>query len=123
MPETFFPDAGQRDRYVTIQQRSSADAVDASYAPTETWTTLYSGYFSKNDIGGREKFMAHQMTAPYDTRWRGNYRPDMDRELVPDLPKLRRLVYQNRYYDIVDAQIIGRRQGIELLTMAGGTAQ
>lgn len=115
-----FPDAGKRDRKVTIQQRSTTDAVDSSGAPTETWTTLYEGYFEKAVIGGRERFTSSQLTAPYDTRWRGHYRKDMDRDLV-DVPKLRRLLYKSRVYDIVDAQVIGRNEGIELLTLSGGT--
>lgn len=115
-----FPDAGKRDRFLTVQQRPTTDAVDAAGAPSETWTTLYQGYFERMPIGGRERFDANQLTAPYDTRWRGHYRADMDRDLV-DVPKLRRLVYKSRVYDIVDAQTIGRNEGIELLTLAGGT--
>lgn len=115
-----FPHAGKRSVYVTIQQRSATDAVDSAGAPTETWTTLYQGWFEKVVIGGRERFSSNQMTAPYDTRWKGNYRADMDRDLV-DVPKLRRLVYKSRIYDIVDAQVIERNQGIDLLTLAGGT--
>jgi len=115
-------DAGKRDRYVTVQQRPTTDAVDGSGAPTETWTTLYGGYFERRPIGGRERFDAHQKSAPYDTRWIGHYRADMDRDLV-NVPKLRRLVYKSRVYDIVDAQTTGRNDGIELLTLSGGTVE
>ena len=115
----FFPDAGKRDHRVTIQAKDP-DAVDAAGAPVETWDDLYTGYFEKVVVGGRERFASNQMTSPYDTRWRGNYRADMDRDLV-NVPKERRLVYKSRVYDIVDAQVIGRNLGIELLTLAGGT--
>jgi hypothetical protein len=118
----FMPDAGTRDRLVEIQVRPTTDAVDASFAPTETWTLLYRGWFKRVDHAGGEMFRAHQITAPYETTWLGGYRADMDRELVADLPKLRRLKYLNRYYDIVDVQTIGRRLGIAIRTLAGGTA-
>lgn len=115
-----YPQCGKRDRRVTIQQRPAADAVDAAGAPLETWTTLVEMAAEKMVIGGRERFLADQKSAPYDTRWRLNYRADLDRDLV-DVPKLRRLVYKSRVYDIVDAQVIGRNEGIELLTLSGGT--
>lgn len=115
-----YPERGKADRRVTIQQRAAADAVDASGAPVESWSRLVEMFAEKIVIGGRERYTANQLTAPYDTRWRLNYRADLDRDLV-DVPRLRRLIYQSRVYDIVDAQVIGRNEGIELLTLAGGT--
>jgi hypothetical protein len=103
-------DAGLRDRVVTIQQRSSVDVPDEdSGEPVETWTTL--------DIAAWERFKADQTAARYDTKWEMNYRLDMDPELV-DVPKTRRLVVNGRYHDIVACFEIGRRAGIEVLTMA-----
>ena len=117
-----FPDAGKRDRWITVQQRSTTDQADSSGTPNEvgTWTTLVTAYAEKMAIGGRERFTAEQRSAPYDTRWRIGYRSDMDPELH-DIAKIRRLTYQSRIYDIVDAQLIGRREGVDLLTLAGGT--
>ena len=50
-----------------------------------------------------------------------SYIASMDPELV-DVPKLRRLVYQGRTYEIVHAAMIGRREGIEFLTIASSKA-
>jgi len=117
-----FVDAGARDRRVTVQTRPAADAADASGAPTEIgeWTDLVTVWAQRVDIGGRERFTAQQMSAPYDERWRIGYRADLDPELV-DVRKLRRLVYRSQVRDIVGAELLGRRDGIELLTLTGGT--
>lgn len=113
---------GHRDRLITIEQRSATDAVDSEGAPTPDtagWTTLVSEMpASKQHIQGRERFVSDQESARFDTRWEINYRTDMDPELV-DVQKLRRIIHNGRTYDIVDASEIGRREGIELLTLAG----
>lgn len=116
------PKAGQRDRRITIQQRTTTDQADESGTPNDvgTWTTLSTAYAEKIPIGGRERFDAEQRSAPYDTRWRIGYRADMDPELH-DIPKVRRFVYQARIYEIVDAQLIDRRDGVDVMTLAGGT--
>lgn len=108
-------EAGARDRYVTIQQVT--DGVDASDFPEESWSTLCQMWASKEDIGGRERFSANQTTAPFDTRWQVNYRADIDPELV-SVSKVRRVLYQGRVHDIVRGSQIGRREGVELLTLA-----
>ena len=110
-------DPGQRDRAVTIQQLT--EGVDASGAPTETWTTLVTPvWMRKRDLRQDERFKASQLSAPVETMWEMPYRTDMDPESV-DVPKTRRLLYQQRTYDIVGASQIGRREGIELMTLAG----
>lgn len=111
-------DAGDRDRSITLQQRPAADAKAGSGFPIETWTTLVASMpASKVDTGGNESFRASQVSAAFDTRWVINYRTDMDPELL-DVPKLRRVLYQGRVHDIVVANHIGRREGVELLTLA-----
>lgn len=108
-------ESGERDRLVTLQQLT--ESTGTSGFPVESWTTLTTWYASKSDVGGREKFGGGQQSAPYTTRWEGNYRADIDPDRV-DVPKTRRLVYQGRTYDIVDASMIGRNEGVELLTLA-----
>lgn len=109
-------DPGLRDRIVTIEYRTAA--VDSEGAPDDTWTTLVASCpASKADITGWERLRADQMSARYDTRWEINYRLDMDPELV-DVAKDRRLVVNGRTHDIVAASEIGRREGVELLTIA-----
>lgn len=110
---------GKRDRIVTIQQRSNSDTADSeSGEPVETWTTLVQSMPAhKVDIAAWERFKADQTASRYDTKWEMNYRVDMDPELV-DVPKTRRLVVNGRYHDIVACFEIGRRAGIEVLTLA-----
>lgn len=108
-------DAGERDRQVTLQQLT--ESLDASRFPVETWTTLAAVFARKVDLTGRERFVADQLSAPYDTTWNITYRTDMDPEVI-DVSKQRRLVYQGRSYDIVNAQMVGRYESIDLLTLA-----
>lgn len=110
-------DAGERDRAVTLQQ--VADGTGTSRFPTEAATTLATVFAKRVDIKGRKRFEADQVTAPYDTHWEIAYRTDMDPDEI-DVPKARRLVYKGRVYDIVHAEMIGRYEGVELLTMSGG---
>lgn len=112
-------DAGKRDRIVTIERRSNTDSADeTSGEPVETWTTLVQSMpAAKIDISAWERFNANQTSARYDTKWEMNWRNDMDPELV-DVPKTRRLVVNGRYHDIVACFEIGRRAGIEVLTLA-----
>jgi SPP1 family predicted phage head-tail adaptor len=111
-------DPGERDRPVTIQQRASSAA--GTGFPVETWTTLISStWMRKIDLKGQERMQAGQLAARFDTMFEMAYRVDMDPELV-DVTTKRRLVYQGRVYDIVAASQIGRREGVELSTLAGG---
>lgn len=110
---------GARDRIVRIEQRPVTDAVDDEGAPTDgPWTTLVE-YMpaAKTDLIGNERVRADQVTARSDQRWDINYRPDMDPDLV-DVPKLRRLVVNERVLEIVSVTEIGRRAGISLYTIA-----
>lgn len=110
---------GLLDKAVTIEQRPADDTVDASGVPIDgPWTTLQSPvWMNRQDVKMSERFTAQQESAAVDTRWEMHYRGDMDPELV-DVPKLRRLVYQGRVYNIRGASVIGARQGVELETLA-----
>jgi head-tail adaptor len=110
-------DPGERDRIITIQELSvSVDPTSGE--PLESWSTLIDNVpASKGDIRGMERFIANQESSAFDARFEFSYRLDMDPDLV-DVPATRRIVYQNRVHDIVSAQEIGRREGIECLTLA-----
>lgn len=108
---------GERDWVITIQSRPLADEADDSGAPIETWTDLVTMPAAKYDVSGQEKFAAQQLSASYDTRWEINYRADMDPELL-QVAKFRRILHRGRVHDIVDASLIGRREGIKLMTLA-----
>jgi head-tail adaptor len=108
--------AGQRDQVVTIEQ-APLETPGGGF-PIEDWTTLVSGMpASKTNLSGSEQFRAAQMSAAVDTRWEINYRMDMDPDVI-DVPKTRRLVHNGRVHDIVEASQIGRRNAIELVTLA-----
>ena len=109
-------ESGERTIRALIQQRSAVDAVDAGGHPTETWSTLMYAWFRKQDQKGEERFVAGQLSGPKVTQWEMGYAASMDPDLL-DVPKLRRLVYQSRIYDITDASLIGNREGVELLTL------
>jgi head-tail adaptor len=111
--------AGRRDRIVTIEERPIADTLDTEGAPIDgPWTTLVENMpAGKSESSGRERFVANQVSAPYDTTWEINYRSDMDPELL-DVTKLRRLVVKGRVHDIVYVSEIGRRRGLEIYTLA-----
>ncbi len=84
-------DAGERDRLVIIQQLTESRAE--SGFPVEAWTPLTTAYLSKEELSGRERFTANQLTAPYDTRWIGPYRSDMDPDVV-NTPRVRQNIEQ-----------------------------
>lgn len=107
-------DPGERDKFVTIEALNQT--LGPSRFPVEEWVPMDAVWMRKDDLRGPERFQAMQLTAPFDTRWEMGYRADMDPELV-DVPKMRRLLYQGRVYDIVEAHQIGRREGVELQTL------
>jgi len=107
---------GALDREVTIECLVAQG--DAGY-PTEKWDTLEHGVFmSKVDLRGSEKFLAGQIAANVDTKWELQWRDDMDPDCL-DIPKTRRLVHKGRIFDITAAMMIGRQDGVRLLTVAG----
>lgn len=113
--------AGQRTRRVTIEQRQASDTAGSSGFPTDTWTTLAVEYMSRLDVRADERFRASQLSAAMETQWHMGYRDDMDPEIV-DVPKMRRLSYAGRSYDIMTAALIGEKQGIELVTLVSSKA-
>lgn len=108
-------DPGERDRLVVIQQLS--ESVGGSGFPVETWSTLATVAMYKKDQKGSERFTAGQLTGRAYTMWEMGYRADCDPELI-DVVKKRRLLYQDRVYDIEDASQIGRKDGIEFVTLS-----
>jgi hypothetical protein len=114
--------AGKRDRLVRIEKFTAADTGDAnSGEPVETWSTLVPQMpAARIGVSGWERFKENQVSARFDDAWEMNYRADMDPDLV-DLPKRRQLVYEGRVLDVVHGQVLGRRVGILLLTLASSS--
>jgi hypothetical protein len=110
-------ESGERDRAVLVEKL--VESVSDSRVPIESWETLISVvWMRKMDAKAGEQVKGDQVAAAFDTQWEMGYRRDMDPELL-DVPKSRRLRYQGRTYLIVGASLIGRREGIELLTIGG----
>jgi len=106
---------GHLDRRVTIQQ--AAESVGSSGMPVQAWTTLSTVWMGRELLRGMERLQAGQIASRYDSRWLMPYRSDMDPDAV-DVPKDRRLVFGGRVQEIVAAQHVGRKEGIELTTMS-----
>lgn len=103
--------AGQRTRYVLIQQ------VEDATAQFPQWITLAYAWMSRDDMAAAEQFASDQKSAFGMTEWHMAYREDMDPERV-DVPAVRRLVYAGRTYDIQKASPMGWHQDISLITLA-----
>lgn len=106
---------GERDVSVAIEQLT--ESTGTSRFPVEAWTPLATVWMRRLGLKAQERFVANQLSAAAETQWEMGYVAAMDPDLV-DVPKTRRLVYQGRTHDIVAAEVIGRREGIELLTRA-----
>lgn len=81
------------------------------------WTNIGAEFMGREPLKGMERLQAGQIASRYDSRWLMPYRADMDPDLV-DVPKDRRLVFGGRVQEIVSAQHVGRKEGVELTTMA-----
>lgn len=103
--------AGQRDRYVLIEQ-----CVDPE-AQFPQWEALGYEWMSRVDLSADEHFQSDQKSAHGDTQWQMHYRPEMDPELV-DVPAVRRLVYEGRTYDIRSASPMRWKSDIQLITLS-----
>lgn len=118
-------EAGERNCKVTIQQLTEGRGT--SGAPIETWTDLASVWMSRKAIDpiradSGEKWLSNQVVAQPQSIWEMGYRADMD-PLDVNIPKKRRLVYRGRPYNIVAGDVIGNREGIELIAISlGGDA-
>lgn len=107
---------GERDKAVTIQQLT--ETIVKGFAK-ESWTTLATPvWMRKMGLRASERFEAEQVAGKADTQWEMGYREDMDPDLV-NVVKVRRLLYAGRVYEITGADMIGRREGIELITVSG----
>lgn len=105
---------GERDCWVLIEHL--VETKGPSGLPKARWDTLCRRVaMNKWTISQDEMFKAGQTAAPPDIRWELEYRSDMDPD-VEDVVKERRLVYQGWIYEIVAANTISYKDGIELLT-------
>ena len=109
--------AGKRDKYVLIQ--SGTETTAPSGLPIIAWSDLGNEWMSRAEVSGTERLAAAQFQANVDSEWEIPYRADMDPDLV-DVPKLRRLSFSGRIYNILRATKLQRHEGngIRLVTLA-----
>ena len=107
---------GEFVHQVTIQQLTETRSA-VSKGPVESWTTLTEVWMARTASSGTESFRANQLSGSSVTIWAMRYLASMDPDLV-DVPKQRRLFYQGRAYDILEAQVMDRHVGIVLRTLA-----
>lgn len=113
---------GFREWPVTIQYRRDGETL--SEYPVDDWGVARSLTIkmAREDRRGSERLIGAQVQAQFDTTWMMGYRSDMDPDLV-DVPKDRRLVFNHRVLNIVAAQMVGRREGIALMTVANPSGE
>jgi head-tail adaptor len=108
--------AGKRDRRIALVPL--VDTTDTSGFPlAEDGTPTITLWVSKEDISGRERLLMDQESAPYDSRFVLPFADAYNPNTV-DVAKVFALEYAGRRYDIVNASEIGRRDGVEMLTLA-----
>ena len=108
--------AGRRDCYVTIEGTTTPSG---GQFPTEEWTTVERIWMSRTELQADERFAADQESGFVVTQWQAPYVASLDPDLV-NVVHLRRLRYGHRVFNIRSASEIGRKDGIELLTLAQG---
>ena len=113
--------SGQRDCLVTIEGCVDAQGARSGY-PTETWADLPPAVAmaKKSELRSdrsAEHMAGDQLSARLYTTWLMPYRDDMDPDRV-DVPKLRRLCYLGRTYDIMHGTHESRGVEIRLTTIA-----
>lgn len=106
--------AGQRDKFVTIQQ--ATQGTGGSGFPIEPWTTLRTAWMGRLDDLASEAFGSDQLSSAVQTNWYCDVSADMDPDTVA-VTKARRLLYKGRRFDILAATKIGDRS-VELITIA-----
>ena len=104
--------AGDLDRRITIEQRTTAP--NAIGEPVETWAPLSPGpatvWAMKRDLTGREVFAGRREVGEAATVFTLRYRADLDRAM--------RIVHAGINYDIESITEIGRHARLEILTRA-----
>lgn len=96
--------AGLMDRRVTLRHVSLA-AADANGEQRQSFTTYATVWAHREDLSGRESFLAQQKTAELISRFTVRYRDDV---VATD-----RITCEGRDYEVTQPPLeIGRRDGL-----------
>ncbi|MEA3541068.1 MAG: phage head closure protein [Pseudomonadota bacterium] len=99
--------AGALDRRVTIQR---ATLEDDGYGSVEVWADWLTVSAQIVQQGGREFLAAAQVQAVVRVLFRLRW--------IEGVSVLDRVVYDNRLHNIQEVRELGRREGLELMTVA-----
>lgn len=105
--------AGNLDRRITLQRATVTR--DEYNAEVSTWATLATVAASYEPIKDGERFRAGERAADMSTRFQVRYSSDVSGLTAED-----RLIFEGRTYEIEHVKEIGRREGLELTTVARG---
>lgn len=101
---------GKMDRAITIQALTTTQ--DGWGEEIQSWASITPNPIAAQYLpgGGNERFAAGQIYAQTEARFHIYWRADVT--------PLHRVIYEGREYDILSADEIGRREGLELKVKA-----
>lgn len=100
--------AGRLDRRITIKTKSVSQNDFGE--EIVTWTDVTTVWAQRSPLKGYERWVAQQVAASVDERFRIRFRTDVSPEDIVE--------FEGREYDITSVTEIGRRAGLELLCTA-----
>lgn len=95
---------GRLDRRIVIQE--STETKDVYGQPVKTWATLATVWAQVDDKSGGETYQAEQLTAYRKTVFVIRFRSGIEERM--------RILYNNRYYDILSKQAPDRNRFLVL---------
>ena len=101
--------AGKLDRPITIEAVTYTTSGDGSQV--ESWAQIASCFAERESQSAMERFAAAQTIAEIDTLWRIRWNDDL---MVVLDPKLHRIKYRDRAYNILGLVEIGRKEGVHI---------
>jgi head-tail adaptor len=111
---------GRKPWRVAIEQL--IESTGGSGAPVTSWEPLAHVLMERTSDTVVERMTADQVAAREEVRWQMPYAPWMDPDTI-DVPKMRRLRFSGRNYDIGGARRVGELgQRIELVTLTSSKA-
>jgi SPP1 family predicted phage head-tail adaptor len=100
--------AGELDRRVTIEEYT--ETQDDYGEPIKDWVAVATVWAQVQPLRGSERFLAQQVSADVETRFRIRWRDDVTDKM--------RLLYETAYYNITAILEIGRHEGLEIMAKA-----
>jgi SPP1 family predicted phage head-tail adaptor len=100
------------DRKIRLE-RFTFTVDEGSGEQVKTWSELATVWASKRDVSDSERVASAEVSAEIGTRWQIRWDSAWS-----NLSPLDRLVYEGRTFEIVAVKELGRREGIEISSIA-----